>query len=667
MSDSEKAKVKDGNLPAMNVGETRIPLSNHHEKKAEAPQVIEVSEEFEKSEELEESEDNERCKTVVISGARVKGKKVFSPKASIFLGAQSELNAGLVVEVGGNKVPLPKHRKGKAEEPKFVEESEESEESEEKERLETDVVISGARIKGKEVFSPKSPTLLGTKAELDLGLKVKVGGKKLPKHPKGKSEAPKVVKESEESEEEERPKPVAISGARVQGKKVFSSKASIFLGREEGVDTIETLCRAFNAEHLKNHMLDIFQDLKGRRNLTTAAAAVFIFVYRKEKDISIKQIAPVLNVTPPVTHYQLGATLKKLERYLKELPEPPQLTNKSTTTCEAGSSRSIPVVLHHARSVLPSLRIHDPFKSSVEITERVYNITNNIVSIFDRRTKQSFDRRIITIAAGFLAWQSCHYHHENFNSGVPFKELIEPNKTGYFQKYLTLTNLDIGDGTARHIERSVTQISKELLPLFQHMTWIEKEGKCTNDIPKYLEQIFQFQDIAIEALYQEEETARINEPITAPVIPRELTAEEEAILDAPDLNENDLPDTESSKYFFSEKELNPLNVNLSLSADLDSELAEPNKKGKKKRSKSKPTSLFFSLSLISPGCLGFFRMLFHDLGLAGCEYAQSASMPELGPEMNDQRHQQRRALPSANYTYSSKHYTEASKYYSEEP
>jgi hypothetical protein len=48
-------------------------------------------------------------------------------------------------------------------------------------------------------------------------------------------------------------------------------------------------------------------------------------------------------------------------------------------------------------------------------------------------------------------------------------------------------------------------------------------------------------------------------------------------------------------------------------------------------------------------------------------YAQSASMPELGPEMNDQRHKQRHALPSANYTYTSKHYTEALKYYTEEP
>ncbi len=44
----------------MNVGGTRIPLSNHHEENTETPKVIEVSEEFEKSEELKESEDNEK-------------------------------------------------------------------------------------------------------------------------------------------------------------------------------------------------------------------------------------------------------------------------------------------------------------------------------------------------------------------------------------------------------------------------------------------------------------------------------------------------------------------------------------------------------------------------------------------------------------------------------
>ncbi|XP_046443541.1 uncharacterized protein LOC124193660 [Daphnia pulex] len=503
MSDSEKAKVKDGNLPAMNVGGTRIPLSNHHE---------EVSEEFEKSEELEESEDNERCKTVVISGARVKGK----------------------------------------------------------------------------VFSPKASTSLGKKAELDVGLPVKVGGKKLPKHHKGKAEAAIFA---EESEEEERPKTVVISGARVEGKEVFSPKTPIFLGREVGVDAIETLCREFSAGHLEKEMMETFMLLKERTNLTAVAAAVFILVYRRKcQPISIKQVLPVLNVSPPVTLYKLGAILKKVERHLKgNFPALPQPSLESTRTSEAGSSSSIPVVFHHARSVLPKLKVQDPFLPSVEISERVYNITDNIVAVFERRTKQSFDRRIITIAAGFLAWQSCHYYDKNFNSKVPFKELIEPNKTGYFQKYLTLTYLDIGDVTAKHIKRSVLQISKELLPLFQHMTWIEKEGKGTDDIPKYLGRILQFKDVAIEALFQEEETARINEPITAPVIPRELTAEEEAILDAPDLNENDLPDAELSKYFFSERELNPLNVNLSLSADLDSELAEPNKKGKKKRSKSKPT------------------------------------------------------------------------------
>ncbi len=64
------------------------------------------------------------------------------------------------------------------------------------------MVISGARVKGK-VFSPKASTLLGKKAELGVGLPVKVGGKKLPKHHKGKAEAI-FAEESEESEEEER-------------------------------------------------------------------------------------------------------------------------------------------------------------------------------------------------------------------------------------------------------------------------------------------------------------------------------------------------------------------------------------------------------------------------------------------------------------------------------
>jgi hypothetical protein len=61
------------------------------------------------------------------------------------------------------------------------------------------VVISGARVKGK-VFSPKASTSLVKKTELDVGLPVKVGGKKLPKHHKGKAEAAIFAEESEEEE-----------------------------------------------------------------------------------------------------------------------------------------------------------------------------------------------------------------------------------------------------------------------------------------------------------------------------------------------------------------------------------------------------------------------------------------------------------------------------------
>ncbi|EFX84443.1 hypothetical protein DAPPUDRAFT_99586 [Daphnia pulex] len=122
------------------------------------------------------------------------------------------------------------------------------------------------------------------------------------------------------------------------------------------------------------------------------------------------------------------------------------------------------------------------------------------------------------------------------------RSLENPKEEEDFQEYLTLTKLGIDDETAHHIKRSVTQISKELLQLFKYMTWIEKERKGTDDIPKYLGRILHFKDVAVDALFQEEETARINEPIISPVIPRELTAEEGAILDVPELNEKDSPE-----------------------------------------------------------------------------------------------------------------------------
>lgn len=67
------------------------------------------------------------------------------------------------------------------------------------------------------------------------------------------------------------------------------------------------------------------------------------------------------------------------------------------------------------------------------------------------------------------------------------------------------------------------------------------------------------------------------------------------------------------------------------------------------------------------GYLGFFRMLFVVVSLV--VYAQSASMHGRGPEMNEQRHQQRRSAPNASpyYTEAPKYYTEPPKYYTEAP
>jgi len=270
-------------------------------------------------------------------------------------------------------------------------------------------------------------------------------------------------------------------------------------------------------------MLNIFKRLRAWRNLTSVAAAVFISVYRMEHPISIKQILPVLDVTPPVTMFSIGVAVKRVDRYRRDmLAAPSQLSTESTATWEAGSTCTVSVISKHARSILPNLKVQDPFMSNVEITERVYNITNKIVQIFERRTKRSFDRRIITIAAGFLAWQSCHYYDKHYNSQVPFTELREPKEKSDFEKYLTVTHLDIDDQTAGYIKRNVSLISRELLQLFKHMTWIQKRRKCKNDIPKYLELILQFEGMTTDALNQEEETERLNEPIIAPIIPRGL-------------------------------------------------------------------------------------------------------------------------------------------------
>ncbi len=63
-------------------------------------------------------------------------------------------------------------------------------------------------------------------------------------------------------------------------------------------------------------------------------------------------------------------------------------------------------------------------------------------------------------------------------------------------------------------------------------------------------------------------------------------------MDAPELSEKDLPDAELSKYLRPEVELNAVNVHLSFAANLDSDLAELEKKRtikqqQKKKSKSK--------------------------------------------------------------------------------
>lgn len=374
-------------------------------------------------------------------------------------------------------------------------------------------------------------------------------------------------------------------GAKTKG--VRYNRAGISKGREDGKTVIKTLCQNFNAGSLEKEIFTVFKNFGSWRNLTAVAAAVFITIYRMRHPISIKQVLPVLD--PPISLHCIGEALKKVEQYLKD--KMPESANTPTTSAsDEDQPNSVsdagPDIASRVRSVLPNLKVEDPFMPTEDITERIYNTTAKIVRIFERRTKRSYDPRIITIAAGYLAWQSCHYYDKDHNKKVPFTELREPTEARDYQTYLAQTHLtNIDAVVARSITRNASLLSDELLQLFNHMTWIEKKNKKKKDIPKYLELILQFQGMTTDALNEEDEIQRLNEPIIVPIIPRELTAEEEAILDSPELSEKDLPDAEVAKYLRPDVELNPIDVHLSFSADLDLELAEIEEKRQVKQQK----------------------------------------------------------------------------------
>lgn len=171
--------------------------------------------------------------------------------------------------------------------------------------------------------------------------------------------------------------------------------------RKNGKAKIVMLCQHFQSP-LQKEMLSLFDKIKGRR-LEAAAGAVFLAVtlnYHSENGsrnlITLRQISSIIDVSVP----KIASVLKSVEATMNQKP------------ANNGAIMDVPSLV---RTVLPRIELLDPFTGN-DITERVTNMIEKIIQLVQRRSSRSFDPNFITLAAGYLAWQSCFYYQVHFNA-----------------------------------------------------------------------------------------------------------------------------------------------------------------------------------------------------------------------------------------------------------
>ena len=269
------------------------------------------------------------------------------------------------------------------------------------------------------------------------------------------------------------------------------------------------LCQNFNVSPtLQQEVTSLFERVHCR-NLDAASAAAFLAVIRGQQfsndsdQITLRQISSLVNI--PLS--KIASCLKYVENLLGEK--------------EQRSNGAIVNTNSLVRSILPQLKLHDPFLPGVDITQRVLNLTERIIQLVQRRSNKNIEPNFVTIAASYLAWQSCFFYKKAYHGNVSIEALSVPGKISTLEEYLTTARVTTSESLIRSVRSSYLLIYRLFLQMLKKMPWIPAESKKLKTIvAQYLEEIIDFQTLTCDVLNKEADIKRQNEPVIYPVIPR---------------------------------------------------------------------------------------------------------------------------------------------------
>jgi len=342
----------------------------------------------------------------------------------------------------------------------------------------------------------------------------------------------------------------AGEGATPSGYKY--EKFHVSKARKKGIDNLTRLCLNFGIpSSLKNEMLELFKRFKSR-NLEVGSGGVFLFVVRSSQMhkeggelVTMRQVANFLDV--PLS--KLSSAFKSVEKLAKE--KFINVPSRETLFNTAGLIRCI----------FRKCQFSDPFTGS-DATPRVLDLVEKTIGLLHSHSSQHWEPNATALAAGCLAWQSCFFYRSSNMDGVPTISSNSSRKMGTVREFLALAGLSTSASLLQAVSRNLLRLVHELMELLKKMTWIQLDQKSLPKkvVPKYLDQILEYQKLTCEILSTEAESRYreelLNQPL--PIQPRVLSAVEEAALDAPELSEKDLPEHDLALYIRTPAEVKEL-------------------------------------------------------------------------------------------------------------